>query len=76
MPQYAYIHVCHTHPYNWSALSCYTSTAVFNDYYSDLMPYTVPANSYGVSVYDVYHSKATPINNNDYSCNKTAVELV
>ena len=26
----------------------------FNDCYSDLMPYTALANSYGVSVYDVY----------------------
>ena len=26
----------------------------FNNCYSDLMPYTALANSYGVSVYDVY----------------------
>ena len=49
-----YIHVCHTHPYNWSFPSYYSSTATFNHYYSELTPYTVLANSYGVSVYDAY----------------------
>ena len=48
------IHVCHTHPYNLSVLSCYSSTAVFIDCYSELTPYTALANYYGVSVYDVY----------------------
>ena len=36
----------------WS--SCYLSTTVFNDCYSELTPYTVLANSYWVSVYDTY----------------------
>ena len=49
-----YVHIHHTHPYNLSAPSCYFSTAVFNDCYCELMLYTVLANSYGVSVYDVY----------------------
>ena len=31
------------------------------------MPYTALANYYWVSVYDVYQSKAMPINDNDYS---------
>ena len=55
MPQYAYVHcICYTHPYNWSVPSCYSSTAAFNDCYSELMPYTALANSYWVSVYDAY----------------------
>ena len=49
-----YVHVCHTHPYNLSAPSCYSSTVVFNECYNVLMPYTALANSYGVSVYDAY----------------------
>ena len=44
----------HLHPYNLSALYYYSSTAVCNDCYGELMPYTALANSYGVSVYDVY----------------------
>ena len=31
-----------------------SSTATFNACYSDLMPYTVLANSYGFSIYDAY----------------------
>ena len=54
MSRYTYVHVHHTHPYNLSAPSCYSSAAIFNDYYSELIPYTAIANSYGVSVYDVY----------------------
>ena len=54
MSQYAYVHVRHTHPYNLSVLSCYSSAAVFNDCYSELTPYTVLANSYEVSVYNAY----------------------
>ena len=54
MSRYAYVHVRHTHPYNLSALSFYLSTATFNYFYSESMPYTVLANSYGVSVYKVY----------------------
>ena len=29
------VHLHHTHHYNQSALSCYSITAAFNDYYSD-----------------------------------------
>ena len=43
-------------------MSYYFSTATFNDCYNELTPYTMIANSYGVSVYNVYQSKATPIN--------------
>ena len=52
MSGYAYVHILHTHPYNLSAPSCYSSTALFNDCYSVLTTYTAIANSYGVSVYD------------------------
>ena len=51
-------------------------SAAFKDYYSELMPYTVLANSWWISVYDAYQSKATPINDNDYSCHIQAIELV
>ena len=54
-PQYVYIHVCYTHLYNWSALSCYSTTAAFNDCYSELKVYTVLAYSYWVSFHDAYH---------------------
>ena len=42
------------HPYNLSALSCYSSTTAFNDCYSELAPYTALAYSYGVSAYNTY----------------------
>ena len=51
---FVYVGVGHTHPYIWSAPSFYSSTATFNNFYSELMTYTVPANSYGISLYDVY----------------------
>ena len=64
MSQYTYIYICHTHPYNLSALSCYSSTAAFNDCYSELAPYTVLANCYGLVSTTHTNSKTTPINNN------------
>ena len=63
-------------PYNLSAWSCYSSTAVFNECYSELTPYTALANCCGGCVYDAYQFQATPISDNDYSCHITAVELV
>ena len=48
------IYVRYTHPYNLSTPFCYSSTAAFNDCYSELTPYTALANSCGVSVYDTY----------------------
>ena len=50
--QYAYVHVHHAHLYSWSALSCYSSTAAFNDCYSELIPYTMLPNSYYVTFHD------------------------
>ena len=76
MSQYAYVHVYHTHPYNLSAPLCYSSTAAFNDCNSELMPYTVLANSWCVSAYDTYQCQAMHINDKNYSCHITAVELV
>ena len=76
MSRYTYIHIRHIYPYNWSATSYYSSTAAFNDCYSELTPYEVLGNCYGVSAYDEYQIQGvTPINNNDYSCHITAVEL-
>ena len=46
------------------------------DCYSELMPYTVLANSYWVSFYDMYLAKAASINDNGYSCHMSAVELL
>ena len=54
MSQYAYVHICYAHPYNLSTPSYYSSTTVFNECYSVLMPYTALASAYGVSVYDAY----------------------
>ena len=54
MAQYTYVHVRHTHSYNLSAPSCYLSTAVFIDCYSELMPYTALAYLYWVSFHNVY----------------------
>ena len=42
---YAHVHICHTNLYNWSAPSCYSSTAALNDCCIELTPYTVLANS-------------------------------
>ena len=66
-----YVHVYHTHLYN----SILSSTAAFNNCYSELTTYTVLANSGLVSTMHT-NVKATPINDNDYSCYVTAVELV
>ena len=40
MAQYAYVYVNHTHLQNWSASSCYLTTAVLNDCYSEETAYT------------------------------------
>ena len=76
MPQYAYVHICHTQPYKWNAPSCYSSTAAFNNCYSELMPYAALANSYELLSTMHTNAKAMPINDNDYICHITAVELV
>ena len=77
MSQHAYDHVYHTQPYNLSALSCYSSTAAFNNCYSELTPHTALANSYGVRpMTHTNKSKAMAINDSDYSCHITAVKLV
>ena len=54
MAQYAYVHVNHAYLYNRSALSCYFTTVVLNDCYSELMAYTVLAYSYWASFHNVY----------------------
>ena len=54
MARYAYVYVNHTHLDNWSAPSCYFTTAVLNDCYSKVMAYTVLAYSYRASFHDAY----------------------
>ena len=46
MAQYVYVYVNHTHLDNWSAPSCYFTTAVLNDLYSEKMAYTALGYSY------------------------------
>ena len=54
MAQYTYVYVNHTHFYNLSPLPYYLTTAVLNDYYSEVMAYTAPAYSYWASFHDTY----------------------
>ena len=72
MPQYAYVHVHHTHLY--TEVLRLVNTAAFNNCYSGLMSYTAPANSYWLV--STTHINATLINDNGYSYRITAVELV
>ena len=44
--------------------------------YSELMPYTALAHSYWASSMMCINAKATLINDTDYNCDITAVELV
>ena len=46
MAQYVYVYVNHTHLDNWSAPSCYFTTAVLNDCYSEKIAYTALGYSY------------------------------
>ena len=46
MARYVYVYVNHTHLDNWSAPSCYFTTAVLNDCYSEVTAYTALAYSY------------------------------
>ena len=41
MARYEYVYINHAYLYNGRALSCYLTTAVLNDYYSEVMAYTV-----------------------------------
>ena len=54
MARYAYIYVNHTHLNNCSAPSCYFTTAVLNDCYSEVMAYTALAYSYWASFHNEY----------------------
>ena len=54
MARYAYVHVNHAYLYNPSAPSCYFTTAVLNDCYSELTAYTAIAYSYWASFHDTY----------------------
>ena len=54
MAGYAYVNVNHAYLNNWSAPSCYLTTAVLNDFYSDLTAYRALAYTYWASFHDVY----------------------
>ena len=75
MAHYVYVYINHTHLYNWSASSCYLTTAVKNDYYSELTAYTVLAYSYWACFHDAYgclcHAHYT-----DNSCHVKAIEHI
>ena len=49
-----YFYVNHTHLDNCSVPSCYFTTAVLNDCYSEVMAYTALPYSYWASFYDAY----------------------
>ena len=49
MARYTYVQINHTHIQNWSAPSCYLTTAVLNDFYSEVTAYTALAYSYWAS---------------------------
>ena len=54
-----------------------SSTAAFNDCYSELMPYTALAYcTYRVSYHDADNAKAIPINDTQYSYYITAVHIM
>ena len=76
MPRYAYVHVRHTQLYNKNTPSCYSSTAAFNDCNSELMLYATLLTLSGLVSTTHINAKATPINDNDYKCHVTAIELV
>ena len=54
MVPYTYVYINHTHLDNLSALLCYFTTAVLNDYYSKVTAYTALAYSYWANFHDVY----------------------
>ena len=70
-----FTYTMHTHLYNWSTSSYYSSTATFKECYSELMPYTALAYSIVLVSMMCINAKATPINDIDYNYHMTAVEL-
>ena len=74
MPQYVYVYVFHTHLYNWSAPSGYSSIAAFHGCYSELTSYAALAFTDWVSFMRHINAKAMPIKRMDCSCHTTAVE--
>ena len=49
-----YVYVNHAYLDNWSAPSCYLTTAVLNDCYRQVMAYAALAYSYWASFHDAY----------------------
>ena len=54
MVRYACVYVYHTHLDNWSAPSCYFTTAISNDCYSEVVAYTALDYSRLASFHDAY----------------------
>ena len=64
------VHIHHTHLYNRSTPSCYSSTctADINEYCSELIPCTAIAYSYWIVSTIRINAKAMHINDTDYNC--------
>ena len=54
MAWYAYVYINYTHLDNWSPQSCYLTTAVLNNCYSEVTTYTVLGYSYWTNFHDAY----------------------
>ena len=76
MAWYAYVYINHAYLYNWSGPSCYLTTAVLNDCYSEATAYTALAYSYWDSFHDALGAYVMPTNNTDYSCNIKTMKLI
>ena len=76
MVRYTYFYVNHAHLYNQSAPSCYLTTAVLNDCYSEVMAYTALAYFIGLVYTMRMDAYIAPTNNIDYSCHIKAKELI
>ena len=64
MARYAYIYVNHAHLQNQSTPSCYLTTAVLNDCYSEVMAYIALAYSVFMMRMD---AKDMPTDDTNYS---------
>ena len=77
MARYLYVYVNHAYLYNWSLSSCYLTTTVLNDCYSEVMAYTALAYSYWAIVSATrMDAKAIPTNNTNYSYHLKTIELI
>ena len=61
MPRYTYAHIHHTHLYNWSTQSCYSTTAAFNDCYNKLTACAVWLTLIGLASMICINTKPCPL---------------